>query len=41
MDRIYGLSGVVNAEIRFRWCTLCLRAGAAWIIPTGELNANP
>lgn len=34
MQAIYDLSYVVNAEIRFRWCTLCLRAGAEWIVST-------
>ena len=34
MQALYGLAGVTNSEIRFRWCTLCLRAGASFILPT-------
>jgi leukotriene-A4 hydrolase len=33
MQAMYDLSRVVNTEIRFRWCTLCLRGGAEWIVP--------
>lgn len=33
MDWLYGLTESRNCEIRFRWCTLCLRHGEAAIVP--------
>ena len=32
MDREYQLSSSKNAEIRFRWTVLCLRAGAKFVV---------
>jgi len=34
MDRLYGLTKSKNCELRFRWCTLCLRCGADFILDT-------
>mgnify|MGYP002393751021 FL=1 len=33
MDTVYHLSQQVNAEIRFRWQTLLMRAGSQEVIP--------
>ena len=32
MDAVYEISITNNAEVRFRWCTLCLRSGADFIV---------
>lgn len=36
MEEIYKLSSTKNSEIRFRWQTLCIRAGAEFIFPQVE-----
>lgn len=33
MDRAYEFTLSNNAEIKFRWQSLCIRSGAAWIVP--------
>lgn len=33
MQQTYDLNAITNSEVRFRWCTVCLRSGARWIIP--------
>ena len=33
MDALYGFSSSGNAEVRFRWCMLCIKAEMPAIVP--------
>jgi leukotriene-A4 hydrolase len=33
LDKAYGLSESGNAEVKYRWQSLCLRSDAKWIVP--------
>lgn len=33
MDQAYGLTSSTNAEVKFRWCMLCIGSEVGWIVP--------